>query len=357
MTMLSIRGASKRYGSVVALEGVDLDVGRGSRTAVIGPSGSGKSTLLRLIAGFEPPDAGTLALDGETLCDGRFTTPAHRRQIGIVSQDGALFPHMSVAENIGFGLNGDGAERSRRIEEMLDLVDLDRAMGQRRPHQLSGGQQQRVALARALARKPKLMLLDEPFSALDAGLRESMRRAVARVLDAAGMTAILVTHDQAEALSFADQVAVLREGRLVQAGTPQELYFRPRDRETAMFVGEAVVIDAEIQGNAAECVLGRIPLDAPHPAGPARIMIRPEQFSMADGKSERYGSVGCPGEITYVEFAGAVWTLSVSVAGGTPITVRVSSAEAPAIGQRVRIDVAGTAHILSDQNQEKRSPA
>ena len=313
---------------------------------MVGPSGSGKSTLLRVIAGFESADAGLVRLDGETLCNGRHFTPAHKRQIGIVSQDGALFPHLSVADNIGFGLDGESDAKRDRVRELLATVELDPATAERRPHQLSGGQQQRVALARALARKPKLMLLDEPFSALDAGLREHMRRAVARLLDAARITAVLVTHDQAEALSFADQVAVLRDGRLVQAGTPQELYFRPRDRETALFLGEAVVLEADLDGQAAECVLGRIPLDKPHPPGRAMIMIRPEQFAMAPAKAEHYGSVGCPGEIIYVEFGGAAWTVAVSVAGGTPLTVKVNSAEVPAVGDRVRIDVAGKAHVL-----------
>ena len=166
------------------------------------------------------------------------------------------------------------------------------------------------------------------------------------MLHTANMTAILVTHDQSEALSFADQVAVLRGGKLVQAGTPQELYFRPFDGETAHFLGEAVVLDADIDGAIAECVLGRIPLDAPYPPGRARIIIRPEQFSMSDAKTDKYGSVGCPGQITFVEFGGAAWTVAVSVAGGTPVTVKVNSALAPAVGDRVRIDVAGRAHVL-----------
>lgn len=348
MSLLRIQTASKRFGSVVALDAVSLDVAEGSRTAIVGPSGSGKSTLLRIIAGFDAADSGSVMLDGEKLCDDGFAMPAHRRQIGIVSQDGALFPHLSIFDNIGFGLNGDGKDRTARIHELLAIVELEPAIAERRPHQLSGGQQQRVALARALARRPKLMLLDEPFSALDAGLREHMRRAVARMLDAAGMTAILVTHDQSEALSFADQVAVLRAGRVVQVGTPQELYFRPRDGETALFLGEAVVLEATIADNAAECVLGRIALDSPHPNGRARIMIRPEQFGMADAVSEPYGSVGCPGRITFVEFGGAAWTVAVSVAGGTPLTVKVNSAGAPAVGDRVRIDVVGTAHVLAN---------
>ncbi len=189
-----------------ALDNIDLTVAAGSRTAVVGPSGSGKTTLLRIIAGFEIPDAGQVMLEGETLADGPAIVPAHRRGMGIVSQDGALFPHLSVADNIGFGMERGQVDRAEQINALIDMVELDRGMLDRRPHQLSGGQQQRVALARALGRKPRLMLLDEPFSALDTGLRENMRKAVARVLQNAGITTILVTHDQAEALSFADQV-------------------------------------------------------------------------------------------------------------------------------------------------------
>ncbi len=224
MSFLSIDKADKRYGAMVALDGVSLEVASGSRTAIVGPSGSGKTTLLRLIAGFEGPDAGRIALDGAVLADGPAIVPAHRRGIGFVTQDGALFPHLTIADNIGFGLERGAADRDDRIRALMRTVDLDPRLLERRPHQLSGGQQQRVALARALARRPRLMLLDEPFSALDTGLREATRKAVAALLQEAGVTTILVTHDQAEALSFADQVAVLREGRLVHyRAAPQAL--------------------------------------------------------------------------------------------------------------------------------------
>jgi iron(III) transport system ATP-binding protein len=341
MTLLKVEAASKRFGEVVALDGVNLDVKEGSRTAVVGPSGSGKSTLLRIIAGFETADSGNVVLDGEELCGNGKTVPTHKRPVGVVAQDGALFPHLSVSDNIGFGLNGEGRAR---IAELIEMVELDPSVAQRRPHQLSGGQQQRVALARALARKPKLMLLDEPFSALDSGLREHMRRAVSRVLDQSGMTAILVTHDQGEALSFADQIAVMRQGKLMQVGTPQDLYFRPIDRETALFIGDAVVVEADIDSGNAECVLGRIAVDR-NDAGRARIMLRPEQFRLS-GMRESSASAGCPGVITFVEFSGAYWTVGVSVVGGTPLTVKVSSSEAPAVGDQVRINVSGKAHIL-----------
>jgi iron(III) transport system ATP-binding protein len=253
----------------------------------VGPSGSGKTTLLRLIAGFEAPDSGRITLDGEAVANGGRLVPAHRRNVGYVAQDGALFPHLSVGRNIAFGLEKKRfASRSaveRRVAELLAMVSLEPGYAGRRPDELSGGQQQRVALARALAREPELMLLDEPFSALDAGLRVATRKAVARTLAAAGVTTILVTHDQAEALSFADQVAVMRRGVLAQIGNPFVVYTRPADRETAEFLGDAVILNAELQGSLATCALGGIPVRRPTCQGKVHLMLRPEQIRISDG--------------------------------------------------------------------------
>ncbi|WP_416064922.1 ABC transporter ATP-binding protein [Rhizobium sp. ZK1] len=343
MTLLTIDTISKRYGPVQALKDISLEVQAGSRTAVVGPSGSGKTTLLRIIAGFEQPEIGRVILDGEVLADGPACVPAHKRGIGIVSQDGALFPHLSVAENIGFGFERGAPDREKRIFDLLEMVELDRGMLERRPHQLSGGQQQRVALARALGRRPRLMLLDEPFSALDTGLRENMRKAVARVLQTAGITAILVTHDQGEALSFADQVAVLREGRLVQAGTPQTLYLKPRDRETALFLGDAVMLPAIIKNGFADCALGNVPVEGAH-QGKAEIMLRPEQIRVVvDEANAKYG-----GRVVDVEFGGATCTVAVSLAAVAlpPILIKTSSVALPARGDLVRLDIAGKAHVF-----------
>ncbi|EJB05072.1 ABC-type spermidine/putrescine transport system, ATPase component [Rhizobium leguminosarum bv. trifolii WSM597] len=343
MTLLTIENISKRYGPVQALKDISLEVQAGSRTAVVGPSGSGKTTLLRIIAGFEQPDAGRVTLNDEVLADGPATVPAHKRGIGIVSQDGALFPHLSVAENIGFGFERGAVDREKRIVELLDMVELDRGMLARRPHQLSGGQQQRVALARALGRKPRLMLLDEPFSALDTGLRENMRKAVARVLKAAGITTILVTHDQEEALTFADQVAVLREGQLIQAGSPQSLYLHPRDRETALFLGDAVLLPAIIRNGLADCALGSVAVEG-NRQGKAEIMLRPEQIRVvADEGDRRYG-----GRVVEVEFGGAVCTVAVSLDGVAlpPILIKTSSVALPSRGDLVRLDIAGKAHVF-----------
>jgi iron(III) transport system ATP-binding protein len=345
MSWLRVEGVSKRYGAVAALDSVVLDVQPGTRTAIVGPSGSGKTTLLRLIAGFELPDSGRVLLDGSVLAEGESGVPAHRRGIGFVAQDGALFPHLTVAGNIGFGLDRGVEDRERRIAALMDSVELDTGMAHRRPHELSGGQQQRVALARALARRPKLMLLDEPFSALDTGLRDAMRKMVARVLGAAGVTSILVTHDQAEALSFADQIAVLDHGRLMQAGAPRDIYLRPRDEVTATFLGDAIMLPAELGDGYADCVLGRIPAETGERRGAAIIMLRPEQIRLSDGAGQ---GDACCGTVTDVEFGGAVSTVSLAVDGlAMPLRIRMASAEAPLAGVRVRISVLGSAHVLA----------
>ncbi|WP_416403357.1 ABC transporter ATP-binding protein [Arthrobacter sp. LFS091] len=283
---LDIAEVTKNFGSQAVLKGVNLSVAKGGTTAIVGPSGSGKTTLLRLIAGFEHPDTGTISLNGSPVAGQGLWVPAHKRQVGYVAQDGALFPHLTVGQNVAFGLDAgklDGGRRGvrARVQQLLEMVSLDASMAKRRPHQLSGGQQQRVALARALAREPELMLLDEPFSALDAGLRVATRRAVAKVLNAAGVTTILVTHDQAEALSFADQVAIMRGGKLAQIGNPFVVYTRPADRATAEFLGDAVILDAWMEGSLATCSLGGIPVRRPPAQGKVQLMLRPEQIRIA----------------------------------------------------------------------------
>ncbi|MEO8857768.1 MAG: ABC transporter ATP-binding protein [Burkholderiaceae bacterium] len=355
MSLLEVRSARKQYGPVVALDGVNLSVAAGSRTAIVGPSGSGKTTLLRIIAGFEVPDAGQVLLDGRMLANGSNAVPAHQRGIGYVPQDGALFPHLSVADNIGFGLQRHDPGRAARIGELIEMVALDRAMLERRPHELSGGQQQRVALARALALRPHLMLLDEPFSALDTGLRAATRKAVARLLEGAGITTILVTHDQGEALSFADQVAVMRAGRLAQVGRPRDLYLRPCDAETASFLAEAVVLPARLDGGWADCVLGRIPADDTVRQGAVQIMLRPEQLQLEElAQGEAVASANPNdrfGTVLEADFCGPVSELSVGLSGdsaGAPLHVSCPGAQAPGVGARVRITIRGKAHVFPD---------
>jgi iron(III) transport system ATP-binding protein len=359
MTFLTLSAVSKRYGNTTALDRVDLSVRERSKTAVVGPSGSGKTTLLRLLAGFDAPDSGSIVAEGRTFADDSVFVPPHRRNIGIVAQEGALFPHLSVSENIAFGLDGRHDVGSR-ILALLDMVELDRGIIDRRPHELSGGQQQRVALARALARQPRLMLLDEPFSALDAGLRESTRRSVGSVLGEAGITTILVTHDQVEALSFADQVAVLRGGRLIQSGTPKDVYLRPVDRETAAFLGDAVLLPARIANGSVDCVLGRIPACAASECELGEIMLRPEQLRFLPISSAGHSDV-CQGRVVSVEFGGTFCRVTVkttkpaSVVSGQAkagigdsqiISVTMSSGDAPDRGTDVAISVVGQAHVF-----------
>jgi iron(III) transport system ATP-binding protein len=333
---------------------VDLHVGAGSRTAVVGPSGSGKTTLLRIIAGFDLPDAGRVTLGETLLADGPNALPAHRRGIGIVTQDGSLFPHLTIAENIGFGLPRGSEGRGARIERLIDMVGLDRTMLKRKPDELSGGQQQRVALARALAREPKLMLLDEPFSALDTGLRAQTRKAVGDLLIAAGITTILVTHDQAEALSFADQVAVMRDGLLQQVGPPRELYLRPRTPMIARFLGDAIILPAVMAAGLADCALGRLAVDDPGRTGPVEIMLRREQVSIAPRPEHAAGLALA--EILDVEFGGPFSTVTVrlhtregaAVAPvGEPLILRGTGPDLLSGGDVVAIAVTGTAHVFS----------
>lgn len=356
MSPLELKSVSRFFGAFAAIEDFSLSVPAGGRAAIVGPSGSGKTTLLRLIAGFEVPDQGTITLGDTTLADATTFIPAHRRLIGYVPQDGALFPHLSVAENIGFGLPRNMATRSQRIDELLEMVSLNSNMAQRWPHELSGGQQQRVALARALAQSPRLMLLDEPFSALDSGLRASMRKAVTQVLGDAGVTAILVTHDQEEALSFGHQLAVIRQGRLVQAGAPKALYFRPVDEDTATFLGDALVFSADIQNGWAQCPLGRIRVDSPKANGFAQIMLRPEQLHLRHGEMLAHGADGCFGTVLGSDFGGDKCSVMVQLeaqhvespgsSSALSIHVRVPAMDCPDIGTRVHIGVSGGAHLF-----------
>jgi iron(III) transport system ATP-binding protein len=281
MSGLQITDLHKSFATNPVLTGLDLEVPAGSLTAILGSSGSGKTTLLRLLAGFETPDRGTVTIGARVLdTEGTHVHPEQRR-IGYVPQEGGLFPHLTVQANIAFGL--PRTQRRQGVADLLDTVGLT-DLARRYPHQLSGGQQQRVALARALAVKPEIVLLDEPFASLDAHLRASVREQVGSILRESSATTLLVTHDQDEALSLADQVAVLRDGRIVQCATPQELYARPLDDQLARFVGEANLIDGILDGGLVDTPLGRLPAHwhgEPLPSGSAvTILIRPEQIEL-----------------------------------------------------------------------------
>ncbi|GAA2523016.1 ABC transporter ATP-binding protein [Pilimelia columellifera] len=336
MAELTMTDVRKSYGPVSALTGVDLRAPEGSLTAVLGPSGCGKTTLLRCVAGFERVDAGAITVADRTVAGPGTHVPPHRRRVAVVPQEGALFPHLSVAANVAYGLDRP-ARRSGRVEEVLALVGLA-GYGARMPHQLSGGQQQRVAVARALAPRPPLVLLDEPFSALDAALRGGLRRDVREALRADGATGILVTHDQGEALSMADQVAVMRAGVIVQAGAPAAVYRDPVDAWVANFLGEAVLLPATVAGNAAQSALGPLALAAATTAGGhVTVLVRPEQIRL-----DRPGATGVPGVVLRQDFHGHDALVVIGLADDVTVTARVLDAvPAVAIGDRVSLTVVG----------------
>jgi iron(III) transport system ATP-binding protein len=343
--LLDVRGLAKSFNGVTVLENIDIHLEPGTLTAVVGASGCGKTTLLRLIAGFDNPDAGTITLAGRLVAGHKSSVAPHRRSVGYVAQDGALFPHLTVGQNIAYGLRGtDRATVRRRIDELLETVSLDRSFAPRHPHELSGGQQQRVALARALARQPVLMLLDEPFSALDTGLRASTRKAVAGLLTEAGVTTLLVTHDQEEALSIADQVAVMRDGHFTQVGSPQQVYRRPKDRFTAEFLGDCISVPCVVSSGIADCALGQVPVQADD--GPGTLILRPEQLvAIKVSDSGHHDGVGT---VLGVEFLGHDVLLTIDPGGvGTPVIVRQHSLDPPAIDAKVRIEVVGSGVVLA----------
>jgi iron(III) transport system ATP-binding protein len=333
---LVIEGLVKSFGGPRVLDRLDLIVPGGSLAAVLGPSGCGKTTLLRVVAGFEHADAGTIVLGGTKVAGAGHHVPPERRRVGVVPQEGALFPHLTVSGNVGFGL-GRARRHAGRAAELLDLVGLG-GLGDRMPHELSGGQQQRVALARALAPEPALVLLDEPFSALDTGLRAAVRDDVRTALRAAGATAVLVTHDQEEALSMADLVAVMADGRIAQVAAPGELYASPVDLGVATFVGDAVVLDVIADGTRADSALGALELRE-SVRGTGRVVVRPEQITLTDAGR------GVPATVTSTVFYGHDALVRVDVAGSDgPVPVAIRRLGAPTdvmIGEQVGVQVVG----------------
>jgi iron(III) transport system ATP-binding protein len=359
MTMLAVTGLYKAFGRLPVLAGVDLDVPAGSLTAILGPSGSGKTTLLRVLAGFERADRGTVQIGGAMVDGpGAHVTP-ERRRIGYVPQEGSLFPHLTVRGNVAFGIPAR-ERRGRRTADLLDAVGLAGLAG-RYPHQLSGGQQQRVALARAMAIRPEVVLLDEPFASLDANMRASVRADVQRLLREAGTTAVLVTHDQDEALSIADRVAVLRDGKIAQCAPPHDLYVHPVDADLARFIGDANLIEGKLAGAAdpggpggaeegtvlVDTVFGRLPVApggqaAAAAPGAVTVLIRPEQLELQPPGS---GGPGClSGEVVSYGYHGhdAVVRVRPEHDSGTPvIMVRTVGGQHLAPGSPVMVRAHG----------------
>jgi iron(III) transport system ATP-binding protein len=335
MTEVRLESVSKAFGPVQAVREVTLEIDRGELMAVLGPSGCGKTTLLRTIAGFERPDAGSVVVADQVVAGpGRFVPP-ERRRIGMVFQDYALFPHLTVKANVAFGLAARPRdERERLTRRTLELVGLQHKTD-RYPHELSGGERQRVALARAMAPEPALVLLDEPFSSLDASLRAGLRREVELILRDAEATALLVTHDQEEALSLADRLAVMREGRIVQVGAPEEVYVRPASRWAAQFVGEVNVLSGVAHGGGVETELGVFDLRAPA-SGSVHVAVRPEQLEL---RADHDGNA----EVVAREFRGHDVLYRLRHEGGRVVLVQLPSLELHEVGARVFVRPAASA--------------
>jgi iron(III) transport system ATP-binding protein len=325
---VSCAGLTKRFGRTVAVDAATLSVEPGEILALLGPSGCGKTTFLRLVAGFERADAGTIVLAGRMVAgDGLFVAP-ERRRAGFVFQDYALFPHLSVDGNVGFGVDRDG--RPERVARTLALVGLE-GLGDRYPHELSGGQQQRVALARALAPGPSIVLLDEPFSNLDADLRVRVRGEVRGILRAAGATTVFVTHDQEEAFDIADRIAVMDHGRIEQLGRPEEIYHTPETRFVADFVGDADFLPAEVTAERVVTELGSFALAGIAVApGSAEIMLRPEDIRLVPSESAE-------AEVTGRRFQGPLSLSTVRLPTGRVVTGAHSSQEILPPGRRVEV--------------------
>ncbi|WPB88027.1 ABC transporter ATP-binding protein [Streptomyces malaysiensis] len=330
---VEFRRLRREFGKAIALDGLDLTVRPGELLALLGPSGCGKTTALRLLAGFEHPDAGEVLVDGQDVTG----VPAHRRDAGMVFQSYSLFPHLSTVDNVAFGLRMRKvrtAERRARAAELLELVGLG-DKGERFPHQLSGGQQQRVALARALALRPRVLLLDEPLSALDAKVRLTLREEIRRLQRELGITTLFVTHDQEEALSMADRVAVMRAGRLEQCAPPSELYGRPATAFVAEFVGTMSRIPGHLDGTTVEVLGQRLPVDGEVPATPeVDVLVRPEAVHIA---AEGQGDA----RVVATAFLGATTRLTVRMADGVEVKADLSTHEAAALatGTAVRVSL------------------
>ncbi|MER1939350.1 ABC transporter ATP-binding protein [Castellaniella sp. FW104-16D08] len=337
-----LSGIHKYFGRTEVLAGIDLSIPAGSVLALLGPSGCGKTTLLRLIAGFDPLDEGQIAFGGRTMATARTCVPPEQRAIGYVPQEGTLFPHLTVEGNIRFGLTRRSG-RHERVKEVLALTGLS-GLGQRFPHELSGGQQQRVALARALAPGPSLVLLDEPFNALDLDLRRSMCEEVIRVLRQTGTMTVLVTHDPGEAFAVSDQLAVMQSGRIMQCARPEDVYWQPASAAVARLTGAALFVSGQCRSDGtAYCALGDVHLHAGSPcqAGAAQIVVRPEQVQWTESGS------GVAARVSYRSFRGDHTLIGVDLKD-LCLDLRMPSLTAPALGAQGCLRVLGKCMAYAD---------
>ncbi|MEC9347805.1 MAG: ABC transporter ATP-binding protein [Pseudomonadota bacterium] len=328
MASLSLRSLSHSFGDVRAVDGFSLEIAEGEIVCLLGPSGCGKTTTLRLAAGLEPLQQGEIAMGAQVVAGPGVAVPPEGRGIGMVFQDYALFPHLDVAGNVGFGLRGlPGPEREVRVRDMLARVGLTARAGVY-PHQLSGGEQQRVALARALAPQPSLMLMDEPFANLDVTLRNAVRDETLALLKDHGATVLLVTHDPEEAMRMADRIVVMRGGRLVQAGPPDEIYLRPVDDFMARFFGPVNEIAGTVAGGTARTAFGTAPADLAD--GPARVLVRPEGLVLGDTGHDMI--------VSGRRLIGAYWRVILRDDAGTELRARVVD-RPPQPGTRVKVSL------------------
>lgn len=335
--LLQLQNVSRQFADVKAVNAVSLDVQAGQFITLLGPSGCGKTTTLRLIAGFEAPDGGSIYFKDRLIAGQGVFVPPKDRHIGMVFQDYALFPHLNVSQNIAFGLRSSRAVKQARVAEMLELVSLQ-DYATRMPYELSGGQQQRVALARALAPNPDMLLLDEPFSNLDAALRVQVRSEMRAILRAANSTCIFVTHSQEEALSLSDQVVVMFNGQVLQTASPKALYENPKTPEIAAFVGEANMLEGHASGDTANCVLGKVPLLSPA-QGKVWLLIRPERLTLLPARTENTIAA----RVLWQEYYGHDQRMGVVLSDDTQLIIRLDVWQEASIGGQVFVQVNGPA--------------
>jgi iron(III) transport system ATP-binding protein len=336
---VELRGVTKSFGDTSpAVRDISLTLKAGEILVLLGASGCGKSTTLRLIAGLETPDSGEIWLDGALAAGKGVWVPPERRRVGMVFQDYALFPHLTAAQNVAFPLHGLGKEdRRARVTDLLGRTGLG-ALADRFPHQLSGGEQQRVAVARALASQPTVLLLDEPFSNLDAVLRRELRDDIIRTLRSAGAASMIVTHDREEALVLADRVAIIERGRIMQADTPRMIYQQPASRDLALFMGEANFLPAQASGREAETPLGRVPLyQAMH--GAVTVMVRPEMLYVFPAGA----GAGHDGVVQDIQYFGHDQLVRIRLADGTDLNARTWSRADLKVNTPVTVQIQGMA--------------